>query len=298
MATVPLQAQCGSTALFMFAMRFEPAVPLLSATVNGYCLSYLEQGVGDPVLLVHGSLCDCRYWVPQMSALARHYRVIAISLRHHWPATTTADDGNFSVSQHAADLVGLLDHLALPHAHVVGHSRGGRVALELALGQRERIRSLVLADPGAQFADEPRRTTASFVTEATHRIRSGDVEGGLGLFVDAVNGEDTWARMIAGFKRMARDNAGTLLGQSIEPVQVLSDTDLADLDVPTLLIGGAASPPRYAQILDRLVAGLPHTQRITIEGAAHGMNLAKPHSFNTAVLDFLAQSGAGSLPNA
>src|SRR5690606_14590203 len=142
MATVPLQAQCGSTALFMFAMRFEPAVPLLSATVNGYCLSYLEQGVGDPVLLVHGSLCDCRYWVPQMSALARHYRVIAVSLRHHWPATTTADDGNFSVSQPAADLVGSLDHLALPHAHVVGHSRGGRVALELALGQRERIRSL------------------------------------------------------------------------------------------------------------------------------------------------------------
>lgn len=275
-------------------MRFEPAVPLLSAHVNGYALPFLEQGAGDPVLLVHGSLCDCRYWVPQMSALARHYRVIAVSLRHHWPAITAADDGNFSVSQHAADLLGLLDHLSLPKAHVVGHSRGGRVALELALGQRERIRSLVLADPGAQFADEPPRAAASFVTEATHRLRSGDIEGGLGLFVDAVNGEDTWARMIAGFKRMARDNAGTLLGQSIEPIQVLSDSDLATLEIPTLLIGGAASPPRYAHILDRLSARLPHTRRVTIEGAAHGMNLAKPHSFNTAVLGFLAQPGTGN----
>src|SRR5690606_19853881 len=122
---------------------------------------------------------------------------------------------------------------------------------------------------------------------------SGDIEGGLGLFVDAVNGENTWARMIAGFKRMARDNAGTLLGQSIEPVQVISDGDLAALDLPTLLVGGAASPLRYAHILDRLAASLPQASRISIEGAAHGMNLAKPHSFNTAVLDFLARHRMG-----
>ena len=275
-------------------MRFEPNVPVQSTTVNHYSMSYLEQGAGEPVLLVHGSLCDCRYWVPQMSALASRYRVIAVSLRHHWPADTPADDGSFSVSQHASDLAGLLDRLALPAAHVMGHSRGGRVALELALRQPERVRSLVLADPGAQFADEPRRASASFVGEATDRVRAGDIEGGLGLFVDAVNGENTWARMIAGFKRMARDNAGTLLGQAIEPMQVLSDSDLATLGIPALLIGGAASPPRYAHILDRLAAGLPQTRRITIEGAAHGMNLAKPHSFNTAVLDFLAQHRFGT----
>src|SRR5690606_34932901 len=239
---------------------------------------------GDPVLLVHGSLCDCRYWVPQMPSLASRYRVIAVSLRHHWPAATPADDGSFSVSQHASDLLGLLDHLGLARAHVVGHSRGGRVAMELALRQRDRIHSLVLADPGAQFADEPRRAAGAFVAEATQRVQSGDAEGGPGLFVDAVNGENTWARMIAGFKRMARDNAGTLPGQAIEPVQTLSNDDLAALDMPTLLIGGAASPPRYAHILDRLAAGLPRSRRMTIEGAAHGMNLAKPHSFNTAVL--------------
>src|SRR5690606_2078810 len=116
---------------------------------------YLEMGTGDPVVLVHGSLCDCRYWTPQMATLANEYRVIAISLRHYWPSTAAAEDGSFSVSQHAADLLALLEGLALPWAHVVGHSRGGRVALELALHHRERVRSLVLADPGAQFADEP-----------------------------------------------------------------------------------------------------------------------------------------------
>nr|MBF0683792.1 alpha/beta hydrolase [Pseudomonas sp.] len=274
-------------------MRFEPTAPLQSMTVNGYAMSYLEMGAGDPVLLVHGSLCDCRYWAPQMAALSVNHRVIAVSLRHYWPATATADDGSFSVSQHAADLLGLLDVLALPQAHVIGHSRGGRVALELALRHRGRVRSLVLADPGAQFTDEPQRASPAFVAEATHRLRSGDIEGGLGLFVDAVNGDNTWARMIAGFKRMARDNADTLLGQSIEPIQALSESELHALIVPALLVGGAASPRRYAHILDRLAAHLPRAMRVTIEGAAHGMNLAKPHSFNTAVLDFLAQHRAG-----
>src|SRR5690606_11082155 len=89
--------------------------------------------------------------------------------------------------------------------------------------------------------------------------------------------------------RMARDNAGTLLGQSVEPVRSLDEGSLNRLDIPTLLIGGQASPRRYARVLDRLGTLLSHHRRIDIEGAAHGMNLAKPHRFNMAVLDFLGQ---------
>ena len=269
-------------------MRFELDAPLSIVTVDGYPLHYLEMGEGDPVLLVHGSLCDCRYWKPQMAPLARGRRVIAVSLRHYWPSNSQADDGSFSVEQHAEDLASLIQAKGLPFAHVVGHSRGGRVALELALRHPGLVRSMVLADPGVHFADEgavPARST--FVTEATDRVKAGDIEGGLGLFVDSVNGENTWARMVEGFRNMARENAHTLPGQAIEPRVSLSEDRLRGASAPALLIGGAASPARYGQVLDRLASALPNSERLTIQGAAHGMNLAKPHSFNTALIKFL-----------
>jgi pimeloyl-ACP methyl ester carboxylesterase len=50
--------------------------------VNGYDMSYVERGEGVPLLLIHGTLCDYRYWTPQMEPLARGRRVIAMSLRH------------------------------------------------------------------------------------------------------------------------------------------------------------------------------------------------------------------------
>ena len=271
-------------------MRFDPDTELRTCTVNDYSLSYLEMGAGEPVVLVHGSLCDCRYWRPQMLPLARSHRVIAVSLRHYWPQASAARDGSFAIARHADDVAALIDALGLGAAHVVGHSRGGRVALETALRRPQRVRSLVLADPGVQFADAPPDAARGrFVGQAMALIEAGDVEAGLALFVDAVNGENTWPRMVEGFKRMARDNAVTLLGQASEPAAALTTEALRALRMPALLIGGSASPARYDAVQRRLQELLPDVRRVVVQGAAHGMNLAKPHSFNSAVAGFLAR---------
>ena len=56
-----------------------------SLRVNGYEMAYVEQGAGEPVLLVHGSLNDHRFWAPQMYAFAARFRTVAVCLRHCWP---------------------------------------------------------------------------------------------------------------------------------------------------------------------------------------------------------------------
>lgn len=268
-------------------MRFDPGLPLLTRSIDGYPLNYLQAGAGTPLLLVHGSLCDCRYWTPQIAALSRQRQVIAASLRHYWPAVYEPALGEFSIARHADDLALLVDALQLDQVDLLGHSRGGRVVLEFALRHPDRVRSLVLADPGGRLADDAGAPRPAYLETASRDVAAGHLETGLAGFVDAVNGARTWERMVEGFKRMARDNASTLLGQACEPEVPIALEPLRRLTCPVLLIDGAASPARYGAMMDRLTRLLPRTRRMTVAGAAHGMNLAKPHTFNTAVLQFL-----------
>src|SRR5262249_33479492 len=91
------------------------------------------------LVLVHAGICDRRMWEPQMASFAQHFRVVAYDLRGFGQTDTPA--GPYS---HAADLAGLLDALGLERAHLLGCSRGGGVALDLALAQPERVSALVL----------------------------------------------------------------------------------------------------------------------------------------------------------
>ena len=250
-------------------------------------LHYTQAGSGTPILLIHGSLCDYRYWRWQTPAFAETHRVYAPSLRGCWPETQTHPRTEYAVDRHADDLARLLEALD-EHggAHVIGHSRGAQVALALAVRAPQLCRSLTLADPGFRFADEAE--TPVFYADAVERLRNGDTEGALVQFIDTVNGDDTWRKMVGWFKDMVRDNAVTLLSQVHEANLPVDPRDAASLSCPVLLIGGANSPAKYGVRQDRLQQLLPHAQRARIALAAHGMNLANPRAFNRAVLEFIA----------
>ncbi len=267
-------------------MRSEPVLPLQTAPIGGYAMSYTEYGSGTPLVLVHGSLSDSRYWKSQMAPLGRSFRVLAVCLRRYWPETWDGEGGGFSVEQHASDVLEFIDTVAGGPAHLVGHSRGGRVALEAALRQPKSLRSLTLADPGLQLpgcVDE----RGGFRQRALTLIRQGDIEEGLALFVDTVTGPNTWQRMVPWFKEMVRDNVGTLFGQVDERPDTLTPEQIGGVTMPVLLIGGALSPAPYPAVLDALAQWLPQSRRIDIVGSSHGMNLGNPRAFNGAIQEFI-----------
>lgn len=262
-----------------------PEQSLLTGTTHQH---FVQAGDGPLLLLIHGSLCDYRYWRWQMPALAKGYRVLAPSLRGYWPQALDREDPDFGVDQQVNDLIALVRHLS-PNApaHVLGHSRGAQIAVELALQFPEHVASLILADPGFRMSDEPE--TPALHDGPLQALRNGDIEAGLAAFVNAVNGQDIWKHMVGWFKAMVQDNAYTLLSQAREVNRSVDIDALAQLDCPTLLINGSNSPPRYTSRSDRLAERLPHAQRSIIPLASHGMNLANPKAFNQAVLAFLAQ---------
>jgi pimeloyl-ACP methyl ester carboxylesterase len=251
-------------------------------------LHYTQDGQGPAVLLIHGSLCDYRYWRWQIPALAEHCRVVAPSLRGCWPDAGTHPQAGYAIERHARDLQALIGGLDLGPVHVVGHSRGAQVAMALARLAPDLCRSLTLADPGFRFDDEP--GTAPFYAQAVDQLEAGRIEPALEQFIDTVNGADTWRKMVGWFKDMVRDNAMTLRSQIREANLPVAVADAARIRCPLLLLGGTQSPAKYGTRQDRLQELVPHAQRVRIALAAHGMNLANPRAFNRAVLAFVQET--------
>ena len=253
---------------------------------QGSRLHYELSGQGAPLLLIHGSLCDYRYWRWQIPAFSQGWQVVAPSLRGFWPEAFTQADDSFSIAQHCRDMQDLIRTISPGQpVHVLGHSRGAQVAVELACSSPELVRSLILADPGFRILGEPETTL--FHSQAVALLERGEAEAGLATFIDSVNGADTWRHMVSWFKTMVRDNAYTLLSQIRETNLAVDLNQLAGLRCPVQLIGGANSPARFGSRLDALENVMQHAVRVSIPLASHGMNLGNPKAFNQAVAEFL-----------
>lgn len=103
---------------------------------------------GLPALFVHGNWSTHRWWIPTITALARElpdHRFIAYDLRGR--GDTEGPDHGYSIAELADDLARLLDALELERVHLVGHSLGTAIAIELALADPGRVASLVMVAP-------------------------------------------------------------------------------------------------------------------------------------------------------
>ena len=126
------------------------------ARIDGTKLPYVDQGDGQPVVFVHGSISDCRIWDTHRPNIAQRYRVIALTQRlfglSPWP-----DDGrNFSIQTHANDLAALVTALRLDPVPIVGRSYGGAVTLAMAAQHPKLVDACSCISPSlATFVADP-----------------------------------------------------------------------------------------------------------------------------------------------
>ena len=263
-------------------------------SVNDYALAYVERGAGVPVVFVHGSGMDYRYFAPQMEPFGEHHRAIAVSLRHCYPEPWRGG-GEFSLDQHALDLTTFIRQVTSEPVHLVGYSRGGTVSLYAARLAPDLIRSLTFVEGGTgmqTFApEEPvlRDLYARVMQTLASRLSSGDVDGGLASFADFVSGPDSWDKWPQSVKGFFRDNAWTLAAASRYTLSPFSCADALALDLPVLLVGGGSSPPQFGSILDRLQPCLRRAERVVVSNASHGMSRTNASEFNSLVLGFVAR---------
>lgn len=271
------------------------AIPADAAamTVNGYPMVHVKRGAGQPVVLVHGSLSDYRYWTPQLESPPPGFQLIAVSLRHFYPEPWNGRGDDFSIKVQADDLGVFIERLGVGPVHLVGWSRGGSVALGAANTRPDLVKKLVLMEPvissllpQSSATGNPDPTRVRLEAVATY-YEKGDIEGGLQYFVDDINGPGTWTRRTEEQRQLARDNAWTLVRQ-ITDVDAVTRDDLRKMQMPVLLVGGERGPAFLAQTMDAAQTYLPSASRVTISNAGHLMNRDNPTEFNLALSTFLS----------
>ncbi|MHA1573804.1 MAG: alpha/beta fold hydrolase, partial [Alphaproteobacteria bacterium] len=119
---------------------------------NGVEIAYVDEGAGDPVLLIHGFASNVATnwidtgWVQTLTAAGR--RVIAFDNRGHGRSAKLYSTDDYGAPLMAEDARRLLDHLNIEAADIMGYSMGARISAFLAIAHPQRARSLVFAGLG------------------------------------------------------------------------------------------------------------------------------------------------------
>jgi pimeloyl-ACP methyl ester carboxylesterase len=271
---------------------------------DGITLHYVERGSGTPVVFVHGSLSDYRYWDAQLSAFSGQYRAIAYSRRYNPPNENPARTGYSAVTD-SEDLAAFVTKLRLGRVYVIGHSYGALTALFLAMRHPEVVRAVVLAEPpaipllrhlpveqadrgNAMFADIQKR----MVEPMQRRFAAGNTEGGVETFIDYVfNDPHAWAGM------SQADRTATLRAAHEWEVMMTSGQLFPDIDpaavskisVPVLVMSGGISYPFIQYIDQELVRLIPGVQSIVYPEAGHQVWVIYPQLCRDDAIAFFSR---------
>ncbi len=249
-------------------------------------LHYWEVGAGPPVVLIHGGQMDHRIWDGQVKRLRQSHRVIAYDVR------------GFGTSQQPSrvycnyqELRGLLDHLGIPKATLVGLSLGGSIAIDFAIAYPERVDKLVLVAPGMSGFDwsaDFRRM--NLIIEA---MQAEDVESTVRLWLadpmmaPAMENPRTAPTL----ERYVRDNMPAwLMNPYLErELQPKAAARLGEIRSPTLVIVGDRDDADILRISEKLEREVKGATRLFVKGAGHIVNMEKPDEFDRHLAEFLAR---------
>jgi pimeloyl-ACP methyl ester carboxylesterase len=258
------------------------------ASVNGTRLYYEAAGAGEPVVLLHAFTLDTRMWDDQFDALARRYRAIRYDARGFGRSDVPRAGEPYS---HADDLAALLDHLGARDAHLVGASMGGRFAIDFALTNAVRVRSLALVDPVIGGWPWSRRWLQSYAP-VLRAARQHDVQAAKrawlahDLFAPAREQPGVTRRL----ERMVSDYSGWHFvnadpERAVEPPAV---SQLGRVRVPTLAIVGERDLADFQLITERIARGVTGARRVTVPSVGHFANMEAPDRVRELLSGFLA----------
>jgi pimeloyl-ACP methyl ester carboxylesterase len=232
------------------------------APVNGLRMYYEIHGEGPPLLLLHGAYMTIDMFGPLLSGLAATRQVIAPELRGH--GRTADAEGPITYEQMADDTAGLIRHLELEYADVVGYSMGGGVALQLAIRHPSLVRKLVVASAGYRYDAMPAEAIEMFPSITPEMFAGSPMEQ---AYLEIAPSPGDFPKLVEKLKTL-----------DMTPF-AWPDEDVRAIGAPTLIVLGDSDVVRleHAVELFRLrgggvmgdLSGLPDSQLAVLPGTTH-----------------------------
>ncbi|MBV8945744.1 MAG: benzoate-CoA ligase family protein [Solirubrobacterales bacterium] len=252
-------------------------------------LEYEIKGAGEPVLLIHGSHV-ARSFVPllEQKVLTDEYMLIRYH-RRGWLGSSSPE-GELSIARQAADAAELLAFLGIERAHVVGHSYGGAITLELAHDFPERVHSLALME--AALVSVPKhRAVRELIRVAGRMYEQGDWDAAEDWFLGTPQERADIMRNIPGGLEQALEDMDTFFGFEAPAHEVwkFGDEQGTKIHQPVLFMLGGESSPLYVQCNDAVRAWMPQTETVILPGASHLLHIQDPDGAALLLRNFFSR---------
>jgi 3-oxoadipate enol-lactonase len=255
--------------------------------VGDAVISYDVTGRGTPLVFIHGWTHNRSVWDDQVPVFSKRYRVVRYDSRGFGKSTGFADE-----SVEPLDLLILLEALGIDRAYIVGHSRGGGVALRFAAAYPQRVDGLVLygSAPPADFPYPPGAGELFGSLPGVAKQHGLDSVWKLLLTTDLAWVPPGRTDVTERYRKLWASYSGKdLLDPHPESgkVSLPNIASLSTLRMPTLVIIGDHELPFLAAAADTFAHRIPNVTKVVIPDAGHGAHFAQPATFNSALLDFL-----------
>ncbi len=264
-----------------------------------HLLNYQQLGQGQDIILIHGLFGSLENLNMVAKSLANNYRVTSIDVRNHGNSFHEADMNYSKLSQ---DVINLLDYLQIETCHILGHSMGGKIAIQTALDHSLRVNKLIIADiaPVSYPPHHLKIISGLLAIELSKVSKRKDVDEQLSHYVDDIRIRQFLLRNLVTnkegefyfkcslkfiskcYQQIMKANSFTNNKESIER------QTSAQFYGETLFIKGGKSNyilPEHKTVIAKI---LPNSKAKIIQGVGHWLHAEKPTTFNKITADFLS----------
>lgn len=260
-------------------------------------LNVLDQGRGQPLLLVHGFPLDQTMWRAQVSELAKDFRVLAPDLRGFGQSSPiTADDAVVTMVQYADDLAAMLSAMSIQQpVTFCGFSMGGYVAWQFAARHADQLGRLILCDTKAaadttEAAENRRKLAAKVLAEGSQAAADAMLPK---LF--SKRSLESKAACVEETRQTILRTRPQAIAAALRGMAQREDftAKLPAISVPTLVLCGAEdaiSPPAEMR---SIAAAIPGAEYAEIPAAGHMSPVEDPPGVHQTIRNFLGSSSSG-----